>query len=272
MDYTVSDKKRLALLNVLKRLPAQLVYYASALGAVAVVGGANVPPELAILVGGVGVNSLSSMIERIANGDDVNDEALVRQVDEAVQRSDVASLLTTRDSLKGYSRLIKSSNLLRTAIENGDIEIVRILTEELARDHEILVELSGDISAIVIEQENAVQRDETIITLLHEIRKSFEQRSPINRTLQPRQAQIEIVDLHELIIQHFDRNDLELLVFDIEQKMKQDGHIKKLTLEMIGDGALPNVALKIIKFMEQRGALSYLIQAVKRARPLIDLP
>lgn len=91
------QKALVALLHRLKivQVSAQIVSYTAALGAVAVVGGANIPPELAFLVGSVGTNILSNMLDRVARGEPLSDEEIRSQVTEAVEQSGVREHFST---------------------------------------------------------------------------------------------------------------------------------------------------------------------------------
>ena len=76
-----SVQKRSALLRILKAtvtLPAQVTFYAAALGAIALIPGANLPPSLAEIAGGVGINILSGILERAARGEQISDDQTKR--------------------------------------------------------------------------------------------------------------------------------------------------------------------------------------------------
>jgi len=96
-----------ALTTIVKRLPAQLTYYTSALGAIVLAGGGQLPPGLEFVAGGIGANLLSNLIDEVARGKTLPADELSSQVEEAVQKSDIANLLTKQDFLQGYARLIQ---------------------------------------------------------------------------------------------------------------------------------------------------------------------
>src|SRR5687767_11576864 len=90
-----------ALIRILKvtaTLPAQVTFYASALGAIALIGGANVPASLATLAGGVGVNVLSSILERVARGEEISDTEILEQIKAAIEESGIEQQLAIRDT------------------------------------------------------------------------------------------------------------------------------------------------------------------------------
>jgi len=115
-----SSAKQSALLRILKAtttLPARVTFYASALGAIALIPAATMPPALAALAGGVGINALSSILERVAKGETVTDEEIQRQVQAAIADSDIANLLRTSSSVPspGWPASMTCSNMPSTA-------------------------------------------------------------------------------------------------------------------------------------------------------------
>ncbi len=78
----ISPEQRTALLKTLKALtslPAQVLYYGAALAAIALIPGASLPPALAVLAGGVGVNALSDILKGVARGE-LSEEHIRKQV------------------------------------------------------------------------------------------------------------------------------------------------------------------------------------------------
>lgn len=96
-----------ALRKIVKRLPANLAYYGSALGAIVLAGGGQLPPGLEFVAGSIGGNMLSNMISDILKDDDLLDDEIRRRAEEAIHKSDIANLLTKQDFLQGYARLIQ---------------------------------------------------------------------------------------------------------------------------------------------------------------------
>ena len=146
------------LLRALSSKPAKVVYYASALGALALIPGVPLPPELQVIAAGVGVNALSSILERVALGQKVSDQEIVRQVEIAVKESDLDGLLTSDEFNRKLARLVRQQRLAQYAyqagldklgqqIENqldrveGKIDGVKQDTEEIKQDTKRLLEL-----------------------------------------------------------------------------------------------------------------------------------
>jgi hypothetical protein len=73
--------------------------------------------------------------------------------------------------------------------------------------------------------------------------------------------------LRTAILQSFSREDLDLLCADIEADLHQNGINEMVNLEIVGGNGQTAVVLNLIKHMERRGLLSYLVKAVRNARP-----
>jgi hypothetical protein len=106
-DSQDQSSKLKALKKILNRLPAQMTYYGSALGAIVLASGGQLPPGLEAVAGGIGMSVLSNLIDEIARGEDVLDDEIRQRTEEAITKSDIANLLTKQDFLQGYARLIQ---------------------------------------------------------------------------------------------------------------------------------------------------------------------
>ncbi len=73
--------------------------------------------------------------------------------------------------------------------------------------------------------------------------------------------------LREMIIKYFSSGDLELLCADIQQDLTSHNIELLVNLDIVGGENLRMQALNLISYMEHRGYLSYLIQAIRLARP-----
>jgi HEAT repeat protein len=103
-----------ALRKIVKRLPANLAYYGSALGAIVLAGGGQLPPGLEFVAGSIGGNMLSNMISDIIKDEDLLDDEIRQRAEEAIHKSDIANLLTKQDFLQGYARLIQRLDAQKT--------------------------------------------------------------------------------------------------------------------------------------------------------------
>ncbi len=69
------------------------------------------------------------------------------------------------------------------------------------------------------------------------------------------------------MIPNFSREELEILCADVEADLRQDGIAELVNLEIVGGSGIPAIVLKLIKHMERRKLLPYLVKAVRNARP-----
>jgi hypothetical protein len=137
-----SAQKQSALLRILKAtttLPAQVTLYASALGAIAQAAGAELPPLLAAVAGGVGVNALSNILDRVARGEAVPDEEIRRQVQSAIADSRVDKLLTEEEFQRAVARLHEWQASLGYAIEQQEAAVAERLAQQ-SREHTALTD------------------------------------------------------------------------------------------------------------------------------------
>ena len=73
--------------------------------------------------------------------------------------------------------------------------------------------------------------------------------------------------MREAIIRSFGATDLDLLCADIEQDLANDGIDLQVNTAVVGGDSLPGQVLELIQYLDRRGYLDYLVNAVRRARP-----
>jgi hypothetical protein len=73
--------------------------------------------------------------------------------------------------------------------------------------------------------------------------------------------------LREAIVEKFSLDDLDLLCADVEQDLAADGIALQVSLELVGGSGKPGKVLNLIAYLERRGCLHYLVNAVRRSRP-----
>ncbi|MDX2138686.1 MAG: NB-ARC domain-containing protein [Chloroflexota bacterium] len=136
-----------ALKKIVKRLPAHLAYYGSALGAIVIAGsGAE---GMASIVGNIGAGLLGSLIAEVAKGEDILDDDVRQRAEEAVTRSDIERLLTERDFWRGYVQLIRRLDAQKAASQDILDELrdgfSKVATaEQLEEVKELLLQALGD--------------------------------------------------------------------------------------------------------------------------------
>ncbi|MCX7840315.1 MAG: hypothetical protein N2559_12810, partial [Anaerolineae bacterium] len=127
-----SDKQA-ALLKILKAtttLPAQVTFYGAALAAIALIPGAQLPPALAALASGVGMNALASLLERVARGQDVTDDEIRQAIEHAVRTSDIEQRLTQSEFQRALAQILREFDLVKFAIQNGEWTLAETLTTQ----------------------------------------------------------------------------------------------------------------------------------------------
>jgi hypothetical protein len=136
-----------ALKKIVKRLPAHLAYYGSALGAIVIAGSSA--EGMASIVGNVGAGLLGNLIADVAKGEDIIDDDIRQRAEEAVTRSDIERLLTERDFWRGYVQLIRrldaqkaTSQDILDELRDGFSKVAT--AEQLEEVKELLLQALGD--------------------------------------------------------------------------------------------------------------------------------
>jgi GTPase SAR1 family protein len=138
-----------ALRKIVKRLPANLAYYGSALGAIVLAGGGQLPPGLEFVAGSIGGNMLSNMIADILKDEDRLDDEIRQRAEEAINKSDIANLLTKQDFLQGYARLIQrldaQRNISQDILDELRDGFSKVATSaQMEEVKELLIQVLGD--------------------------------------------------------------------------------------------------------------------------------
>ena len=182
--------KQSALLKILRAttsLPAQVTFYAAALGAILLIPGTELPPALATIAGGIGVNALSSILERIARGENVSEHEIRNQVETAINESRIAQRIADRETQIMIARLFRRCDIIASAIKSSEHEILERLTQQTTRYEALVSELHDDLSSIhyELQQLGTRQQGDDIIELqriqlqgLAEIKSLLMQRVP----------------------------------------------------------------------------------------------
>ncbi len=84
---------------------------------------------------------------------------------------------------------------------------------------------------------------------------------------QPVQATVDKRILRQALVQSFSLEELEVLCADIQQILADDGIDLPVSLEMAGGSEKPAKVLKLIEYLDRRGHLGVLAEAVRRERP-----
>lgn len=114
------------------KLSATTLIYATALGAIATIGGASFGPEFQLLFQGVGMNMISGIIERVARGESISNDQLRQEIEEAVTHSGIERLLTADEFHRAVARLVRGQKVLANRVGDLDFDITNELQNLLA--------------------------------------------------------------------------------------------------------------------------------------------
>lgn len=127
MKDTSTESRKAALSSILKTLvnrSAKAVSYTAAfLGILALIPNIQFPPELAVLMGGLSVDAMGSLLDRVAFGEKMAEEEIVQRVESVIADSKIDKMLTKDTFFHAYSHLLKKHRIL----ENSSKEILLTL-------------------------------------------------------------------------------------------------------------------------------------------------
>lgn len=138
----------LKVMKVLASMPAQALYYGSALAAIWSAGGVDLPGSLGAVVAAVGMNALSNMLERVARGDEVPEEEIRKTIESTLQNLEIEKLATSNEFQRAIAHMFRQYDLIRYAIQKGEIELTRTLSEQFKKQGILLEELQVELAAV----------------------------------------------------------------------------------------------------------------------------
>ncbi|MBK8783031.1 MAG: hypothetical protein IPO22_14775 [Anaerolineales bacterium] len=182
-----SENQR-SLLKVMKALttaPAQVLFYGSALLAVVATGGVALPGVLATIATTVGVNTLSSILERVAREDEVPEDEILLAVEKAIQDSGIEKLATSDEFQRAIAHVFQEFNLLKYAVQKGEFTIVSMLTDQFTQHKVILEVMQSDLSIVRSQMETLSTREQgaEILKTVLKIAKQLENQLPSSDTV-----------------------------------------------------------------------------------------
>ncbi len=164
-------RKQIIMSRILKAIPsksAQMMFYASAMGAIALTAGADLPPQFVPFLSGAGYSILADIIGRVAKNDDRDsDDEIRRQVKLAIQESNFKQLLTSDEFQRALGKLEDWQMLLKYDIKQNE-RIIRRLIDQSSRYQGFAEELQAGILAELQLLATRAQASE-IIDLLNNI-------------------------------------------------------------------------------------------------------
>lgn len=186
-----STQRQSALLELLRAtltLPAQVTFYAAALGAILLIPGMDLPPDLAFIASGIGVNALSSILEQIARGEQLTDFQIRTQVKAAIEESRITEKLDTPATQVVVDKLLQQSDVIKVAIQNGEREILQRLDQQAVQYQVASAEISDQISRLRHEVRQLATREQ-IESLLEQHLVAGAKENQLGDSLPPRAQQ-----------------------------------------------------------------------------------
>lgn len=105
--------------------------------------------------------------------------------------------------------------------------------------------------------------EKEIATLQEHIALLQKQRATPPQTQSP----IDKRELRKRILAHFDSERIEILCEDITDQLTQAGHNIAVSPAIVGGNGLETIILNLINYLERRGVLPYLIEAIRAEQP-----
>ncbi|MCB0030813.1 MAG: hypothetical protein KDE28_23035, partial [Anaerolineales bacterium] len=145
------DNRWTRIINVLKAIPVhsgKVIFYGSALLAIAAIPGADLTGPLAVLAGGLGVEALGSILDRLIRGEEVSQVEIQQTIENAMAESGIEQLLTQQEFQAALGRLLRQQHLLRAAVEQGEYALADQLARQYAEHEALLYELQEDLHVV----------------------------------------------------------------------------------------------------------------------------
>ena len=153
-------------IKALTIMPAQVVFYGSALLAIAAIGDTALPGALGTIATSVGVNVLASMLERVTRGEEIPDEEIRKTVEEAIHNSGIEAAATSNEFQRAIAHVFRRFDLLTYAVQRGELDIVATLTDQFTQHKVLLEELQSELAAVRGQMEKLPTRDQSDEILL----------------------------------------------------------------------------------------------------------
>ena len=147
-ESSPTPESQQTLLRVIKALPGQMLLHGSALLAVAAIGGTDLPGVLGALATTVGINVLSNMLERVARGDEITDDEIRKTVADAISSSGIEKLVTGNEFQRAIAHLFRQLDLLKYAVQKGEINIATMLAQQFSQHKVMLAELKNEMDYV----------------------------------------------------------------------------------------------------------------------------
>jgi hypothetical protein len=177
-----SQQRLLRIIKALTNMPAQMLFYGSALLAIAATGGAALPGVLGTLATTVGMNVLANMLERVARGDKISDVEIRETVENAIHTSGIEQLVTSAEFQRAIAHVFRQFDLLEYAVQKGEFVIVDKLTDQFTQHKVILDELQSELSIVRGQMTTLSTREQSaeILRIVQRIAEKIDNQIPFN--------------------------------------------------------------------------------------------
>lgn len=213
------------------------------MGAIAVIGGAHIPVELEPVTQGLGINLISDLLIRVARGELPTEEEIT-ELHETIEKSDIQQLLTKRDYLSGFGRLIRRLDMIGAAIKEGETDLAELLIKQYSQHQILLVELHDYLLVIQSELPKLATKEQAnaIIAILNKPKGivSIHRRLHLTGMLQPLKIMIdssvvEVLNVH-------DKKEIQLPIgihhMFVQHIMLGSSTSKTVTFDLVSDNRL----------------------------------
>jgi WD40 repeat protein len=136
----LDDNRQRAWLRIVKALPTNLLYYGSALAAIALIPGAPMPAELKAIAEVIGVTTLGNILERVVKDESISDDEIRQQVEAAIKATNIDQLFTEDTFQRSLAQLVRRLDLLKSTVVEGDQAIMR----QLAKQYDLISSLKDE--------------------------------------------------------------------------------------------------------------------------------
>ena len=160
----------------------------------------------------------------------------------------------------------RRSNLEQMVYFGMDTNLDRIVGDESLTQqvHELIVwaQAQGRLAELV---ESARQANPDNPTL-KQLSIDFASWTGSPAVPEPPAPEVNQTALRTTIVEAFSSEELQTLCADVEQDLKDAGHPLTVNLETVGGSSKPVQVLNLIQYLQRRGRLAALLQAVRSAR------
>ena len=161
---TTENKTRSSFYKILdatKLYSAKFTYYASILGTLSILlaerDPSTLPPTLAVIAGGIGVNLISNLIERGARGESLDEDEILETLRLAINSSKIENALTKAEFRNEFDRFTGdlSLQIINQTIIHGYQEIALSLIQQNEQNGVLREELRSEFASLRKELEKS---------------------------------------------------------------------------------------------------------------------